>query len=1423
MYLGLNGVFRLGAMNGHDDVWHALDLLFEGDGAAARPLVVAGVPRCGKTRFAYAALLRGLRAFGDANAVMTVSGRVMADELGNRVIREVGASSKARPVTTLSALAFGVIADSRATTGDPAPRLLNGAEQDALLRQVVAVHVGHVRSGDMCGTCLLLRDYFADDDWADTVVAEDSDRADATALAMFERGISSEFVAQLRDMLARINELGASFSGEETLIRTLRGLPRDTQRLELQWRLAFALRREYVESIARHYPGEYRLDASRLLVEGAAMLGRSAAAGRGGAVVLPALLVVDDFQDTTLAGLRFLEALSASGVRLVLIGNPDEAVQTFRGSYPEYLFARAQSGPLGARLYRLPEHDASDGGRADTRHGESRMRGHTYRDVIAARVSLSIPSPEDEPLPIAERAWKLPRYEGALPIARLAPDSPLPGDGSVATALYRSAREELDDVVWRIKRLHLDARVDWNDMAVIAHDNATVRTFGERLRHDGVPVRYSSVNRPLKDEPFVQGLFALIELARLRRQGIAGVAMPLAAIAAYVRTRVASLMGSPLVTTGSRPGEGRAARLEPVSSAMSALASLADIVMESAGDGTAPEPGGTEPGDPPSEGRLARLVASWNDLRASVEHDRARGQDRNDGVSVAIDDSRISETAAVGDDLPFGEDALYVMLVFDDASAPASEVLDAIDAVLGRDPQGRAFARLWRLVASVDDGLGRLTSEEPRYALAVAWDAAGVASAWQRTALSNTPEGRAANDRLDAAMRLFQIAEGAAAGQDIVSFMAQVRAMEIEADSLAHVGPVEQAVTLTTPAGAAGRHWCYVWLPALQQGVWPNLAERSTLFGGEDLADIMLRGTIPDHDRAGHDNRLSTVLSSEKKGLLVALTRADDVVTVSAVWNDDTVPSDFLFGYVPERFERQRDGVRFATVGAPPERHDGKVPDGPSGAAPDGGADTGSAERDGDHGGLDADPRGLVAAARVALARHGADSAQGMDAARALALLARHGLPSANPRRWNFVRTPAATAATEPSATETVEPSSHAPVAVLSPSSVDSIWACPVCWTIENRCAGPRAGSVSTSFGTLIHAVAQQGSEEGLDLPGYMADAAPQQRVDAIADRLMAIYGALRRDPSAAADPEQRFEATRRDRTAREVLTNIATYFANGHRDGYHSGNAKLFAVGTLDRVECERQFSARFGLDDILRRYNALPGVDPIGSGELLAMMGSLVGGWPEGMSEDLTIRLSGTIDRLEHRHLGDGTATVRLIDYKTGRARNARYMVNNLQLVCYQLGLAFSDAQPDTSTGSPRITQSDLFYVAEKDSPASFYGAEGAFQPPLFAGESLNADSFTPRSRLKAEAALDVPELPDMAPEGVSRHAWDQLLSLRGTQAVWALTMIARVFYAGAASRSMTLTAHPTPDHIKSCRLKPVCPACAGQISTVFEMRQS
>ncbi|MBM6706721.1 PD-(D/E)XK nuclease family protein [Bifidobacterium pullorum subsp. saeculare] len=1404
-------------MNGNDDVRAALDELMDGVGEHA--LLVAGAPGCGKTAFAYDALVQGLHRFGDAQAMMTVSGRVLADRLGNRVIREIGVSSKARPVTTLSAAAFGVISSARAASGEPAPRLLNGAEQDALLRRVTAVHLRHAASGDLCGTCMLLREYFASDGWADTLVAGQDTAAQAagpegtdgeSSLALFERGVSSAFIDQLRDMLARINELGASFSGEERLIGLLHDSARQTERLELQWRLAFALRHEYVSAIERDYPGEYRLDASRLLVEAASVLTPAADIGDGVRATLPELMVVDDFQDTTLAGLRFLEALQAVGVRLVLVGNPDEAVQTFRGSYPEYLFQQAQRGALRADPLSLP----------------SQIR-HTYGETVAARVSLSIPSTEDDTVPLPARPGKMPPCDGALPIAPLPEGSPLPDDGTVHTALYRSPREELDDVVWRIKRRHLDDGVEWNDMAVIAHDNATVRTFGERLRRDGVPVRYSSVTRPLKDEPFVQGLFALIELARLRRTGASAMRMGTGTAAAYVRSRVVSLMGSPLITAGARPGEGRAARLEPVESAMTALVSLSSIVADGivADDGNGAEDGTDENGvdgavaaardsaaargeEPASYtgGGLVRLAGSWARLREKMDLAHTGFRDGGGTDSVEIDDRLVDPDANPGeDDVPLSLDALYVMLAFDDAAAPASDVLDAVAGVLGSDPQSKAFSRLWRLVGKVAEGLGRLTFDEPQFVLSLAWDATGVAAVWQRAALMNTPEGRAANDRLDVAMRLFQFAEGTVSGHDVESFIAQVRLMEIEADSLAHVSPVEQAVTLTTPAGAAGRRWRFVWLPAVQRDVWPNLTERGTLFGGEDLADVMLHGRLPETTGVGRDPRLSAVLSGEKKSLLVALTRADDAVDVSAVWNDDVTPSDFLYGYMPERFVRNRERAAFTRVG-----HAG-----------------GDESDDLDALGLDADPRGLVTAARVTLIRNAPDSPRGRDAASALALLAEHGVSSADPDNWNFMATDSSASGAGP-ASEALEPNdadAGDTVVTLSPSAVDGIWACPVCWALENRCAGPRPASVYTSFGTLIHEVARLGSEEGLDLPSFMKDADDAARLEAVVGRLRELYDELRGvGPSGVDDARRRYIAARKDQTVATVLGNIASYFVHGRDDGYLGGNAKNFSVGSLERAECEVPFTARFGLRDVLAAYNALPGIEAIGTDELMAMMGELVGGWPEGMREDLTIRLAGRIDRLERRRLADGTSTIRLVDYKTGQSMPARQMANDLQLVCYQLGLAFPEHGERGPAAMDHITQGSLFFVAAKDSPANSYAPESAFQPALFEGGALNDTTYIGRSHYgEATSLLDVPGLPDLPPAGVRGRTWERFLSLRGTQAVWALTMIARVFYAAAASRSARLVAHPTAQHRAHCRMATVCPACSGKIDTVIETRQS
>lgn len=1345
----------------------------------AHVTLVAGAPRSGKTEFALDMLIAAMKRYGDANAVMTVSGRQIADMLGDRAIRELSAVSQARPVTTLSAVAFRLLTAARSAQGKPLPKLLNGAEQDVIIRKVLASHVEHRQHGDECATCDLLRVYFAVSEWSG-LVADDSTDA---------------FANQLRDMLARMNEIGAKPELENMLIARAASrngeLDARRERLRTQWRLAFALREEYNAAIRAAYSGEYRLDASQLMIDATEAVSDIRDAD------IPNMLIVDDFQDATLAGFALLEALHNRGTRLLLVGNPDEAVQTFRGSYPEYLFNEAQSR-MGARLERIENlYTACENDGAQTiRNASNRQNVHDdYRTLVATRVSLSIASTEPTDVPLPERPGKMRNIPGAMPIEALPSGNTdacvTPADGSVETALYRSSSEELDDVVWKIKTEHLQRSREWNDMAVITHDNATVRAFGERLRADGVPVRYSSVTRPLKDEPFVQGLFALIELAELKRRTIAASGMDPQAAGSYIRSRVASIMASPLITVGGdRRHEGRPARLASVESAMHALASLAEIVGDD--EIRAQDSTNMAKTDVEQQSSLLRLMADWHEYMAKChaisdegQHDGGHDGDQNDPV--------------------FDMDALYVLLL----EGNTDRVIDTIASVTGSDPQVKAFASLWKVLDKTCEAEHKLVLREPQYVLDCAWRACGKAEIWQRVALEHSAAGRAANDRLDAAMRLFNYASGGEssgefAARTIEAFMEQVRSLTIEADSLAHTAPIDQAVTLTTPAGAAGRHWNLVFLPSLQQGQWPNLTPRNTLFGGEELADVMLHGELSDTvtTSAGkRDAQLAAVLASEQKSFLVALTRADECAVMSAVLNDDHVPSDFLYGYVPEWFDRDRDADmerrEYAAIGS-----------------------------QGDYAGLESDPRGLIAAARSVLAMEPSNSPKARDAAETLALLASRGIRAADPDCWPFVEEPVSLAERE-----TIQDGKtrQSDVVTLSPSAVDNLWACPVCWMLENRFSGPRMGSVATNFGSLIHTVAQKATEAGLDMPEQHTAISDMDNIDAITEQMYAEYERLRGDLNGITDPAQRYQALKKDEQAKDALRNIATYFVQSNHGDYPIKNNDAFSVGKLTKAEPELKFTAKFDFDDILAAYNAMDGIHAISRNELIAIMGTLVGGWPQtGMSEHLTVRLTGRIDRVERRDMADGTQQVRLIDYKTGASPNGEGLFNDLQLVCYQLGLVFPEGSglhgAQAVAAAPNITQSALFHVTKHAFPAPYgnTAAESHMQQALFANGSLNTGAFVPRYYVKKLDKDFQDGLDEMLPPmEVSDEHWSEFVGLRNTMAVWSLTMIARVFYAAAASRANEITARPTSEHMKYCRNTAVCPACAGEQNTVFERR--
>lgn len=1589
----------------------ALQALFDGtlrnaQGQETRAMLVYGAPNTGKTSFAVRAAVAGCRRWPQRVTAMVVQNRTLAASIDASIIRELGVSRQSRPVGTLASLAFRIISAYCKSQHKPAPKLLNGAEQDALLRKVVRSHVQHVERGDNgdCAVCALLQEYFGTPSWVGTLTCGGEDSANVSATSVTSAAsatsvsstyatvnsqleISNAFMHQLRDMIARLDELGVGDAASEQAVfaaldsvesnissSTMLQVRVLLDRRRTQWRLAFALRAQYREALASAYAGSFRLDTSQLLVEGV-----KAAQYLQQSAELPVLLVVDDFQDITLAGLSFVETLVSLGTRVVLLANPDESVQAFRGAYPDYSVTSAVKGPLRAAEYTLsqtnqlnPAQQSSP--QQSSPQPSSQLSAPTMRDILSARISLSLTSQHSTDVALPNRPWKTPIFAGTLPVVSLKQlnnsaqsSNTLDDDGTVCTALYRSQREELDAVFWHIKREHMVNRRRWSDMALIAHDNATVRLFGEQLRQDGVPVRYSLVTRPLKDEPFVQGLFALMELAYAVQRGMSGIvsrlsvvnnagdllrpessatsatSANLSSLASWVRSRVNLIMESPLASVHcadmgllNSTGAEIPAKLGTVEALLRSLASLAAVIESDALAQSSP---------------LLSLMQLWDDVRAKL---LVAARERSAASQVLVDDrlvedsnisnvGNISNAGNIGNagdnsglSRTFSLDACY-MLCFvqairyadgdgasdgEHSTLPQVTVLSLLKTMAPHNPHVQAFAKVWDWVQQLASAM-RKNSDllRAKYALGEAWKICNVDKRWQRNALQHNREGYCANDRLDAAMRLFDYVSAydsadssdfvasdfadfadsvasdsgysadsspshARSSSDIADFIAQVRGMEIEADSLAHVAPHPDAVTLTTPAGAVGKHWPLVWMPTVQQRVWPNLAPRSTMFGAESLANVILASrqrSINATDLAANDK--ASVFAGEQRSFLLAVTRATECLHLSAQYSDSAVPSDFLYYYLPERYYNNEDSRTPFTEFTLP------------------------------FAGLDMDVRGLVCAARskiaraeVARARVETVGCEGVrscadvpsceavvDAAQALQLLSDNGVECANPKQWDFMNditedaekftncTEKSEKVTEESekvaekvakntkntkVTKNIETEESAsrPVVSLSPSAVDSLWACPVCGLLSRQLAGPQKGSVATYVGTLIHETARWASEnQHYDLPetkveetcaeasvtsesSYSPYVSKVRRINAIAQNMADYYASIAPELADIRDTRERYSALARQTNIMRALTTIAQYLVTAYDQSTYQLDAQKSdsgmlqtlsaskktisnSIGTLQKAYCELPTSAHFGFDDITAVLNntlQAANLPTMQLSDVIALMGALVGGWPDGVCDDLQVHIHGRIDRMETRTHADGSTSMRVLDYKTGKALSASGVFNDLQLVCYQLALVFADEKPLISNPhAPTIARSMLFHVVYNDTPAQDHNvAENVYQPPLFVGNMLNNNPPETRVGFKTMSRLfDNPQrekLLSERPEGVSEQAWQSFRCLSET-AQWSLNMIARVCYAAAVVRSQRIVAHPTSQHVQYCRSQQVCPACAGRLDTVYEVRQS
>ncbi len=301
------GLVRRPRAVGPEPVW---------DGAAQRvlahragPLRVVGGPGTGKTTLLLAAVAARVREGDDPSRTLVLVGsRRAAAELRER-LSDLGDGRTAREplVRTVHSYAFGVLRLHAALHGDPPPRLLASAEQDAVVRDLL----GGELDGDV-----------ADSGWTGSL---------RPALGL------PGFAAELRELLLRAAERGL---GPEELYEL--GHRHDVP----AWEAAGRFFRTYEQvNLLRGAAGRGAPQATAPALDAAELVAAALDALASDGELLAAEqervrhLVVDDAQDLDPQQMELVRALGASATTVLLAGDPDQAVLNFRGADPQGLRA----------------------------------------------------------------------------------------------------------------------------------------------------------------------------------------------------------------------------------------------------------------------------------------------------------------------------------------------------------------------------------------------------------------------------------------------------------------------------------------------------------------------------------------------------------------------------------------------------------------------------------------------------------------------------------------------------------------------------------------------------------------------------------------------------------------------------------------------------------------------------------------------------------------------------------------------------------------------------------------------------------------------------------------------------------------------------------------------------------------------------
>ena len=465
------------------------------------------------------------------------------------------------------------------------------------------------------------------------------------------------------------------------------------------------------------------------------------------------------------------------------------------------------------------------------------------------------------------------------------------------------------------------------------------------------------------------------------------------------------------------------------------------------------------------------------------------------------------------------------------------------------DPLSLAVGRL-RIVLADARRLMEAGSS-PQDVLWSIWTGGRAPHGWPQRLRAAALEGsRSANHDLDAVIALFDTAERSTGRYPgflgVRMFLDMLSDQQIPAEPVADRGTHVDAVRVLTTHRAKGLEWDEVWVVGLQEGTWPDLRPRGSTLRAEELT-----GT-----GVGSGPRPAELLYEERRLLYVACTRARTGLHLSAVAPPDDA------GDRPSRFVDDLAAAGFpaiAVAGRP--RHgvslDGLVAELRASAT---------------------DPRTPEALRSAARDRLAWLAAQRDAAGQPL-------VPWADPARWwgRSDVTDGAVPVRDP----------DAPLA-LSGSGLDSILDCPMKWFLEHEAHADTPRGPATSFGSVVHAVADFVAKE--EIPDEL------DAMDAQVDR---IWGELRF--------EARWQSAGERREARAALARFLEYHRRRDRELVDSetfvaaevqvplpsgGDDTIGLRGFIDRVE--RDAEGRLVAIDLKNMRRGVPDKDIPEHGQL-------------------------------------------------------------------------------------------------------------------------------------------------------------------------------------------------------------------------------